>query len=246
MSIETEEELAALRAAGRVVVNALREMRRAVAAGVTTAELDAIAGRVFRRAGARSGPQLDYDFPGVTCISVNDEAVHGIPGRRRLRQGDLVKLDVTAELDGFYADACVTETVGAGAAADLALIGAAREALVDGMRAAVAGSPINAIGAAVERRVCSRGFAVCGALTGHGIGRSIHEHPTVPSVYVPELSERLTEGLVLTIEPVISTGSGAVRESGDGWMVRTADSARSAHVEHTVVITDGAPILLTA
>src|SRR3982750_4412924 len=106
MSIESPEELRALQAAGRVVADTIRAMRRAVAPGVSTAELDAIAGRAFARAGARSGPQLDYGFPGITCISVNDEAVHGVPGRRRLRAGDLVKLDVTAELDGFYADAC--------------------------------------------------------------------------------------------------------------------------------------------
>jgi methionyl aminopeptidase len=246
VSIETEEELAALRAAGRVVADALREMRRAVAPGVTTAELDAIAARVFRRAGARSGPMLDYGFPGETCISVNDEAVHGVPGRRRLRSGDLVKLDVTAELDGFYADACITETVGRSSQADVALIDAARQALVDGMRAAIAGAPVSAIGAAVERTVHARGFAVCDALAGHGIGRRIHEAPTIPNVFVPRLSEPLAEGLVLTIEPVLSAGSGAVRESHDGWTVRTSDRARSAHVEHTVVITDGAPIVLTA
>src|SRR6201996_7779872 len=112
MSIDTPEELAAMRAAGKVVADAMEAMRRSVRPGVTTGELDAIAGDVFKRAGARSGPQLDYGFPGVTCISVNDEAVHGIPGRRRLRRGDLVKLDVTAELDGFYADACRTVVVG--------------------------------------------------------------------------------------------------------------------------------------
>jgi methionyl aminopeptidase len=111
MSIDGEEELEALRAAGRVVAEALRAMRRHVRPGVTTAELDDVGARVFRRAGARSGPQLDYGFPGVTCISVNDEAVHGIPSRRRLRDGDLVKLDVTAELDGFYADACISVPV---------------------------------------------------------------------------------------------------------------------------------------
>src|SRR5215212_3824592 len=112
MSIETAEELAGLRAVGRVVAEAMRAMRRQVSPGVTTAELDDVGAEVFRRAGARSGPQLDYGFPGVNCISVNDEAVHGIPGPRRLREGDLVKLDVTAELEGFYADACRTVAVG--------------------------------------------------------------------------------------------------------------------------------------
>src|SRR5215213_9050583 len=126
MSIETAEELAGLRGVGRVVAEAMRAMRRQVRPGVTTAELDAVGARVFRRAGARSGPQLDYGFPGVNCISVNDEAVHGIPGPRRLREGDLVKLDVTAELDGFYADACVSVPVGRPRGGALELAGTAR------------------------------------------------------------------------------------------------------------------------
>src|SRR5919112_1568018 len=129
MSIETEEELEALRAVGRVVADALRAMRQAVRPGVTTGELDAIGARVFRRAGARSGPQLDYGFPGVNCIRVNDEAVHGVPGPRRLRDGDLVKLDVTAELDGFYADACVSAPVGRPRAGATRLADSARRAL---------------------------------------------------------------------------------------------------------------------
>jgi methionyl aminopeptidase len=246
MSADTEEELETLRAAGRVVAQALRAMRRQVRAGVTTAELDDVGARVFRRAGARSGPQLDYGFPGVNCISVNDEAVHGIPGRRRLRDGNLVKLDVTAELDGFYADACISVPVGRARPGTAALAETARRALAEAMRAARAGAPLNAIGAAVEESVARRGHAVCTDLMGHGIGRRIHEPPHVPNHYVPQLSQPLTEGLVLTIEPIISAGSGAVRETGDGWTVRTADGALSAHVEHTIVITQGAPIVLTA
>jgi methionyl aminopeptidase len=246
MSIETEEELEALRAAGRVVAQALREMRRQVRHGVTTAELDAVGARVFRRAGARSAPQLDYGFPGVNCISVNDEAVHDIPGRRRLREGDLVKLDVTAELDGFYADACISVPVGRARPGAARLAETARRALANAMQAARAGAPLNAIGAAVEETVLRRGHAVCTDLMGHGIGRRIHEPPHVPNHYVPRLSQALTDGLVLTIEPIISAGSGAVRETGDGWTVRTADGAMSAHAEHTIVITRGEPVVLTA
>jgi methionyl aminopeptidase len=245
MSVETEEELAALRAAGRVVADALRAMSRAVRPGVTTAELDEVGAKVFDRAGARSGPRLDYGFPGVNCISVNDEAVHGIPGRRRLRDGDLLKLDVTAELDGFYADACVSVPVGRPGAPATRLVDTARRALAGAMRVARAGVPLNAIGAAVERTVTARGQAVCTELTGHGIGRRIHEPPQVPNHYVPTLWQPLPEGLVLTIEPIISAGNGAVREAGDGWTVRTADGALSAHVEHTVVITRGKPLVLT-
>lgn len=246
MSVETPEELEALRAAGRVVARALRAMRRQVRPGVTTAEIDRVGDRVFREAGARSGPQLDYGFPGVNCISVNDEAVHGVPGRRRLRDGDLVKLDVTAELDGFYADACISVAVGTPRPETIRLIAAAQAALAAGMRAAHAGAPLNAIGAAVEGTVRRHDLTVCPELIGHGIGRRIHEPPNVPSFYDPRLAQPLTDGLVMTIEPIISAGSGTVQDAGDGWTVRTSDGSRSAHFEHTIVITAGDPIVLTA
>ena len=245
MSIDTPEELEALKAAGRAVAAAIRAMRAHVRPGVSTAELDQVGARVFAQHGARSGPQLEYGFPGVNCISVNDEAVHGIPSRRRLRAGDLVKLDVTAELDGFYADACLTVPV-AGGSPMQALIASAQRALAGGMASARAGAPVNAIGAAVERAVHADGFSVCHDLMGHGIGRSLHEAPDVPNFYVPELSQPLTEGMVLTIEPIISSGSGRTKSGRDGWTVLTADGAPSAHAEHTLVITDGQPLVLTA
>src|ERR1700678_294524 len=143
MSVDTPEELAALKAAGRVVADAIAAMERAVSPGVTTAALDAIGAAVFARAGARSGPQLDYDFPGVNCISVNDEAVHGIPGPRRLRDGDLVKLDVTAELNGFYADACVSVPVGQVKESTRKLAHTSRKALNEALKVARVGAPLN-------------------------------------------------------------------------------------------------------
>jgi methionyl aminopeptidase len=246
MSIETPEQLAALRAAGRVVADAIRVMRAAVREGVSTRELDEIGARAFARAGARSGPQLDYGFPGTNCISVNDEAVHGIPGKRRLKDGDLVKLDVTAELDGFYADACVSVRVGNGRASHERLAHASRQALNNGMRAARAGVPINEIGRAVETTVSRYGFSVCRDLAGHGIGHRIHEPPNVPSFYHPQLDQQLTEGLVITIEPIIAAGNGEVRDTGDGWTLKTRDGSCAAHFEHTIVITNGTPIILTA
>src|SRR5689334_17989336 len=146
MSVDTPEELAALKAAGRVVAQTIRELRKLVRPGVTTGELDAVAARIFSAHGARSGPQLDYNFPGTTCISVGDEAVHGIPGPRRLREGELVKLDVTAELDGFYADACRTVAVGKVKPSATKLIGAAESGLKKGMSVARAGATTNDIG----------------------------------------------------------------------------------------------------
>ena len=195
--------------------------------GVTTAELDHAAERVFRRHGARSGPQLDYGFPGTICISVDAEAVHGIPGPRRLRSGQLVKLDVTAELDGFYADACVTVPVGDVGPRPRRLIAAAQAALRRGIAAATAGAPLNAIGAAVEHVVVGRGFSVCSQLTGHGIGRRIHEPPEVPSVFVAGAHAPLTAGLVITVEPIVSAGGADVAGMPDGWTVRTVDARRS-------------------
>ena len=246
MSVNSPEELRALQAAGRVVAATIRAMRRAVRPGVTTAELDAVAEREFARAGARSGPALDYGFPGVTCISVNDEAVHGIPGRRRLRRGDIVKLDVTAELDGFYADACRTVIVGDARPAALRLVRTAEQALARAMKVATSGQPLNAIGAAVQKTVESRGYSLCDGLMGHGIGRRIHEPPSVPNHYDAALSQPLSEGLVITVEPLVAAGGGAVWLASDGWTVRTADASPVAHVEHTLVVRDGAPLVLTA
>lgn len=246
MSIETHEELVGLRRAGRVVARVIRALSAAVAPGTTTAELDAIAGRIMRRAGARSGPRLDYGFPGNVCLSVGDEAVHGIPGARRLKTGELVKLDVTVELDGFYADACRTVVVGDAGGPGRRLIQTAELALAAGIRAASAGAPLNAVGGAVEQTVDARGHAVCRELMGHGIGRRIHEPPNVPNHFVAALDQPLTDGLVLTIEPIVSAGSGAVVEAGDGWTVRSADGAPTAHAEHTLVIRGAEPLVLTA
>ena len=245
MSIDDPAELEGLRRAGAVVAETHRELRAQVQPGVTTAELDRAAERVFRRHGARSGPSLDYDFPGTICISVDDEAVHGIPGPRRLRAGQIVKLDVTAELDGFYADACVTVPVGDVEPRRRRLIAAAQVALQRGIAAAQAGVAVNAIGAAVERAVTGRGFSVCHELTGHGIGRRIHEPPTVASVYDPGASEPLTDGLVITVEPIIAEGRGDVVGMPDGWTVVTRDGSPVAHAEHTIVVTRGDALVLT-
>jgi methionyl aminopeptidase len=246
MSIETPEELEALRAAGRVVADAIRAMRIQVRPGVTTSELDEIGARVFVRAGARSGPQLDYGFPGVSCISINDEAVHGIPGKRRLRDGDLVKLDVTAELNGFYADACVSIPVGKTNRSIQHLAAASRQALNDALKIASAGVPLNQIGATVQATVTKHGYEVCPDLMGHGIGRRIHEEPNVLNYHHPRFGQPLTKGLVITIEPIIAAGKGAIRDAGDGWTLKTRDGSYAAHTEHTIVITDDAPIILTA
>ena len=201
---------------------------------------------MFARHGARSAPKLVYDAPSEIFISVNDEAVHGVPGRRRLRRGDLVKLDVTAELDGFYADACVTVPVGRDLAACRAGSSAAADAaLARGMKAAVAGAPVRAISEAVADEAARRGVSPLEELGGHGIGRTIHEAPSVPNTPSDDPA-RLHAGLVITIEPILGAGGPGIRPGDDGWTIRTADGALAAHVEHTIVVTDGRPLVLTA
>jgi methionyl aminopeptidase len=246
MCIECQADLDGLRASGRVVRAALDAMAAGVRPGVTTAELNAIGASVIARHGARSAPMLVYRFPAETCISVNDEVVHGIPGPRTLAAGDLLKLDVTVEKDGYMADAAVTIPVGSASAQSMALVECARRAFARAMDAARAGARVNAIGRAVSREVRRRGFSVVRGLDGHGIGRTIHEEPRVPNVYDPTSPRRLTRGLVIAVEPMVTTGSGRVVDDRDGWTVRTADGAPAAHYEHTIVVMDGAPILLTA
>jgi methionyl aminopeptidase len=247
MSIESQADLEGLRRAGRVVALTLAETRRAVEPGITTAELDAVAAGVLERHGARSAPQLVYGFPGAICISVGSEVVHGVPGERRLLAGDVVKLDVTAELDGYMADAAITVLVPPVAPLGEQLAAGAETALTHGIAAARAGRPVNVIGRAVGRAVERAGFTVLRPLSGHGIGRTIHESPSVPNYYEPRLRDRLTPGLVITIEPLISAGGEALREGADGWTISTRDRSLAAHAEHTVVITrHGSPIVLTS
>jgi methionyl aminopeptidase len=246
MSIRSNREYEKLRAVGAIVALALRTAAAAVRPGVSTAELDETGARVLDEHGARSAPPLVYGFPGALCISVNDEAIHGIPGDRAVRPGDLVKLDLVAEKDGFYADAAVTVSVPPHSEDGRALAQCAERAFGQGLKAAGVGNRVREIGRAVEREVRSSGFSVLRNLCGHGVGRTIHEEPQVPNFADPSAGGRLTEGLVITIEPIIAAGSGANRQASDGWTIVTADGSLAAHYEHTVVITKNGPVLLTA
>lgn len=246
MSITGPEELEALRAAGAVVRRVLEAMKQQVRVGVTTAELDAIGASVIAENGARSAPASVYNFPGSNCISLNDEAVHGVPGNRVLRDGDLLKLDVTVEKDGFMADAAETVPVGAVTPEAERLIACARRAFEKAMLVARAGFRVSDIGRAVEKQVRREGFSVIRELGGHGIGRTIHEAPRVPNYADPGAVQVLNEGLVIAVEPIIAAGSGRTVLAEDGWTMKTADRRPAAHYEHTIVVTKGAPILLTA
>jgi methionyl aminopeptidase len=246
MSINEPGEMAGMRAAGEVVRSMLDAMKEQVRPGITTAELDEVGASVMREQGAQSAPALVYGFPGVSCISLNDEAVHGIPGKRTLQQGDLIKLDVTIEKAGFMADAAVTVPVGEVTEERKKLVACAERAFAKAMLVARAGFRVWEIGRAVEREVRRSGFSVIRELAGHGIGRTIHEEPRVPNFPDAHSNQVLTEGLVITVEPIIAAGSGRVFIAPDKWTMVTSDHRPSAHYEHTLAITNGAPILLTA
>jgi methionyl aminopeptidase len=245
MSVGGEGDRRGLREVGRVVRIVLDTMRRSLKAGVSTAELDGVAGRVLAANGARHAPRLDLDFPGDSCISVNDEAVHGVPGERVIRAGDLVKLDVVAEKDGYFADAAVTVAVLPAPDERQRLVACARAAFGRAMQVARAGMPVSAVGRAIEGEVRRRGFWVLRELCGHGVGRRIHEAPSVPNFADPGASAVLTEGLVIAVEPIISARPTRVIEGSDGWTLRTADGSLAAHYEHTLIVTRRAPVLLT-
>ena len=246
MSIKTEEELKKLKVIGKIVRRSLDQMSAAVQSGITTLELDRIGHRMLEEHGAEAAPQKVYGFPGAVCISVNDEAVHGVPGGRVLRDGDLVKLDLVATKDGFFADAAVTVRVGRVSSTADALVRCAEAAFWCAMKVARVGFRTYHIGREVEREVRRHGFSVMPELGGHGVGRTIHEHPSVPNFYDRTARTKLFRGLVIAVEPIIAAGGGSGLLMPDRWTVRTADGSLSAHYEHTIVITEGEPLLLTA
>jgi len=246
MSIRSQKEFEKLRVIGRIVRQALDKTAAAVQPGITTGELDEIGARVLALNGAESAPPKVYGFPGALCISINEEAIHGIPGARVVRPGDLVKLDLVAEKDGFYADAAVTIRAGEVSVTADALARCVKRAFYLALQSARAGNRVHEIGRVVERETRSSGFQVMRDLCGHGVGRTIHEPPSVPNYHEPRLRARLSEGLVITIEPIISAGNAEGVLGRDKWTIRTADRSLSAHYEHTVVITRHEPILLTA
>ena len=246
VSIESPADLAALQHIGQIVGEILQVLRASVQPGVTTAKLDAIAGEEMKKRGAQSSPKVVYQFPGEMCISVNDEVVHGVPGSRQLKNGDIVKLDLTAQKDGYVADACISVAVGEISGRAQKLMACAERAFQQALTVARAGNAVNEIGRIVEHEVRRNGFDVVRALTGHGVGRTIHEKPEVANYYEPRNRAMLTEGLVLTIEPIITAGRDDIYTAADRWTVKTRDRAISAHFEHTLVITEGDPIILTA
>ncbi|MFI1590537.1 type I methionyl aminopeptidase [Streptomyces halstedii] len=253
VQLKTDSSIEAMREAGRVVAQVLTAVREAAAVGVSLRELDGVAREVLRAAGATS-PFFNYrphfaptPFPAVICASVNDAIVHGIPNDHRLRDGDLVSIDAGATLNGWVGDSAISFTVGRARPADTRLIDTAFAALEAGIAAAVVGNRIGDIAHAVGTVCRSAGYGIMEGYGGHGVGRSMHEDPSVPNEGRPGRGMPLRHGMVLAIEPMLVAGGGdEFRHDPDGWTLRTSDGSQAAHAEHTVAITRDGPRILTA
>jgi len=250
IELKTTDEIAVMREAGLVVFEVLEELEKLVEPGITLEELDQTAKSETEKRGASCAFKDLYGFPKHICISVNDQVVHGIPGKRKLQDGDLVKLDHGAVVRGWYGDSARTVPVGKVSPEAKKLIDVTRESLEAGIRAMVVGNRISDIGAAVEGVVAPHGYGIVRDYVGHGIGKRPHEDPQVPN-YGPALwgrgqpNPRLRAGLVLAVEPMINIGTHETRTLGDGWTVVTRDGKYSAHFEHTIAVTENGPEVLT-
>lgn len=245
MIVKTESEREGMRAASRVVKAALDAAERFIKPGVTTVEIDQVIERTIRDFGAIPSTKGFEGYPNSSCISVNDVVVHGIPSLMTVKDGDIVSVDITALLNGYQGDAARTFPVGNVSVADIALIAAAKSAFDAGMEYARAGNRIGDIASAVQLYTELHGFGVVRALTGHGIGRKMHEPPEVPNFGKRGTGAPLKAGMCICVEPMITAGDWRVFIERDGWTVRTADRSRAAHYENTIIITDGAPEILT-
>ena len=245
MTIGSDEDLEKMKEIGAICRSVLAAMRARVCEGITPLELDDIAGRMLSAAGARSAPQLAYDFPGHACISVGTAVAHGIPDDRPLRAGEMVNIDVSAEKDGYFADTGASMCVGAPCREVAALLKATEDTQRRAMYTARAGRPISGVARIVEARAKQHGYHIVEGLNGHGVGRWIHEEPRVSNTLSLAQKGRLKRGQVITVEPFLATRSRSYVEDADGWTLRLQDGGLGAQFEHTFVVTDGAPIVLT-
>lgn len=246
MTVESPRDIEGLLRIGRIVALAIRAMHDATQPGITTRELDAIGAAVLQEHGARSAPQLMYKFPAATCISINDVVAHGIAGERTIRAGDLVNIDVSAELDGYFGDAGMSFAIAPVSAETQRLCDAGKRALNAAIAATRVGSRINAVGRAVEQVAYESGYHIIRDLGGHGVGRALHEEPRrIPNYFTNRAKDKLVPGLVFTIEPFLTPGKGQIATQSDGWTLKTTDGAVGVQFEHTVIVTEGDPILTT-
>ena len=246
INLKTKHEIELMARAGRLLASVLPPLEEACRPGVRTDELDKIADKLIRAGGATPG-FLGYNgFPRSICVSINDEAVHGIPGSRKIATGDLVSLDLGLVLEGFWADVGITVGVGEITPEAKRLLIVTEEALNLGIAQAQPGGWMGDISSAIQKYVEDNGFSVIRQFVGHGIGRQMHEEPQVPNFGRPGTPPRLKAGMTLAIEPMVNAGSYEVYMKPDGWTICTADGALSAYFEHTVAITESGPLVLTA
>jgi methionyl aminopeptidase len=240
----SQSEIEKLRRVNRLVGEILGELRAMAAAGVTTADIDAVAETRVREAGAEPAFKGYHGYPATVCASVNEQVVHGIPSTRKLVEGDILSIDMGAKLEGYFGDCAVTVPIGSVSAEALALLRVTEESLFCGIAAVKPGGRVSDIGAAVQQHVEAHGFSVVREFVGHGIGTSLHEEPQIANYGPPGRGPRLAEGMVLAIEPMVNAGKAAVKVLSDGWTAVTRDGRLSAHFEHSVVVTsDGCEIL---
>lgn len=245
MIAKTEEDINGLKEIGRICASIRDELVRSTKPGITTKELDEIAGQLFEKEGAVSAPKGEYDFPGYTCISVNEEVAHGIPGDRVIQEGDIVNIDVSGSKNGYFADTGISIVVGDGDDRLKKICEVAKEAFEEGIKKAKPGARKSGMGKVVHQTAKKHGFTVIMNLTGHGIGRTIHEKPDyIYNYFEPSDHELLKEGMVIAFEPFISTGEEEVFELGDGWTYVTENSY-VAQYEHTMILTKDGPIITT-
>lgn len=246
IQIKNAEQIKAMRVAGRITGEALLVGAEALKDGVTTKHIDDLIRRYIEKCGATPSFLGYGGFTGSACISINDEIIHGIPSARRvIREGDIVKIDVGACYHGFHGDSANSFPVGKVSEEALALIEATKQSFFEAMKNAKAGMRIGDVGSAVESYVVPKGYTVVREFVGHGVGHDLHEDPSVPNYGTPGRGARLFPGMTIAVEPMINAGSASIRQMPDGWTVKTADGKLSAHYEHTVLITDGEPELLT-
>ncbi len=243
--LKSRDEIAIMREGGRIVAQALGLLVEAVQPGLVVKELDEIVRREFKKRGVTPTFLGYHGYPATVCVSVNDEVVHGIPGSRVIKDGDVVSIDLGCTYKGFVADAALTVGVGSVTAEAARLIEVTKESLWRGIAECRPGARLGAIGAAVQGHAEAAGFSVVREYVGHGVGRDMHEDPQVPNYGAPDSGPVLRPGMVIAIEPMINAGDWRTRRDDDNWTVRTADGSLSAHFEHTVAITDGEPKVLT-
>jgi methionyl aminopeptidase len=239
--LKTPDEIEVMAKASRVVAETLEVLKKAVRPGVTTDELDALAEAEILARRAKPAFKGYRNYPKTLCASVNEQVVHGIPSKRKLKEGDIIGLDLGAIVDGFYGDSAVTVTVGEVSDKTAKLVQATEEALRMGIEQAVVGRRLSDISHAIQRHVEAAGYSVVTEFVGHGIGRQLHEEPQVPNYGKPGQGPRLQLGMVLAIEPMVNMGGSAVRVLDDRWTAVTADGSLSAHFEHTIAIQASGP-----